>query len=388
MNYLFITGSGRSGTTLIEKILHNHPNIGVGSQPFPNLYFNAKSKFYHWKHIVRRYPFGHLFRESDYTFTELNRFLERCVFTDHEIDEFFHEMSEYSGQYMPEFLDFCRDQIVPGTFYMIFQQFLAFLAAHLNKEELLYVGTKETWLEEFLPFFLDRNVKTIVIIRDPRDIITSFNFEKGVSHGGSRRPILYILRHWRKSVSFCLQYQEHPFFAWVKYEDLVKNPQPVLTQLTSLLGVVPFVEGYFSKGIFDQNGNLWQGNSSFGKYSMISSASVAKFKTHLSESCIRYIESVCYPELHMLGYDFLICKNRPDEEAILTFKEPFPVTHGKFEPDYSQKPFRIDHEIQRLNHFRHNLSEEEQRIWFLFPKAYEIMKTNLAGNRWLAANNN
>jgi hypothetical protein len=152
------------------------------------------------------------------------------------------------------------------------------------------------------------------------------------------------------------------------------------------LGLAPFDENSFSQGIFDQKGELWLGNSSFGKYSFISSASVGAFKTHLSEPCIRYIESVCYPELHVLGYEFLYCENGFDEEAIHNFKEPLPVTHRKFEPDYSQNSFRIDQEIQRLKQFKRDLSEEEQRIWYIFPKAYQIMKKNLEDNRRLTAN--
>ena len=381
MKYLFITGTGRSGTTLIEKILHNHPHIGVGSQPFPNLYFSAKSKFHQRRHLQRRYPLGHLFQESDYTFAELNRFLERCVFTDDDIAKLFDDMSRYNGQYMTDFLGFCRGQIVPGTFFNIFQQFLTYLAMYFGKEGLKYVGTKETWSEEFFPFLLDRKVKTIIIMRDPRDIITSFNFEMGVKHGGNRRPILYILRHWRKSVSFCLHYQEHPFFTWFKYEDLVKNSQSVLTPLTSFLDVVPYNDRLISRGIHDQQGDLWLGNSSFGNYSMISSASIARFKSRLSAQCIRYIESVCYPEFRMLGYEFEYCENGPDKEAIRDFQEPFPVTHGKFEPDYSYRPSNLDQEIQRLNRFDFDLTEDEQRKWFVFPKAYQMMKKKLEGKR-------
>ncbi|MFH2071358.1 MAG: sulfotransferase, partial [Actinomycetota bacterium] len=32
---LLITGAYRSGTTLLEKLLHNHPDLSVAMQPFP-----------------------------------------------------------------------------------------------------------------------------------------------------------------------------------------------------------------------------------------------------------------------------------------------------------------------------------------------------------------
>ena len=377
MNYLFITGSGRSGTTLIDKILHNHPNIGLGSQPFPNLYYSFKSKFLHQNNIYKRYAFDHLFRESDYRLEELNRFLNSCVLSDAEIETLFYDMSKYSGQHMPEFLDFCRSRIVPGTFYEIYQQLLSYLADYLAKKSLLYIGTKEIWLEEFIPYFLRKNVKSIIIIRDPRDVVTSLCFGKGVNYTGNKRPLLYVLRQWRKSFSFCAQYQGHQNFAWIKYEDLVKETESVLTRLTSFLNVLPYINNSFSRGLYDQKGNLWLGNSSFGELSGISKASVASFKANLSESCIRYIESVCYPEMLFLNYEFLYCKNGPDMEAIRNLVEPMDVNHRKFEPHYSLNSSRSEQEIQRLKYFKLDLSVQKQQQWFIFPKAYQILKESL-----------
>ncbi len=179
MKYLFITGIARSGTTLTEKILHNHPLVGVGSQPFPTFFFNAKSKFYAQKHLRRRYPLGHMFLEHKYILEELNTFLESCVLNGQEIDRIFHELSRYSGQKMPGFIEFCRGRIAPGTFFEFDQQLLSCLANYLGKKKLVYVGAKETWIEEYIPYFLGRGVKSILIIRDPRDIVTSLNFGWG-----------------------------------------------------------------------------------------------------------------------------------------------------------------------------------------------------------------
>ena len=384
MKYLFITGAGRSGTTLIEKILHNHPQIGLGSQPFPNLFINIKLKYLQQNNLSKRYAFDHLFRDNDYKLNAFNRFLNSCVLTNEEIEMLFHDLYTFSGQYMPGFLDYCHGRIVPGTFFDIYKQFLSYLTAYLGKENILYVGTKETWLEECIPYLLDKNVKSIIIIRDPRDIVTSLYYGKGTRYGGNRRPLLYILRQWRKSLSFCAQYQPHPNFAWFKYEDLVKETESVLKHLTSWLKITPYLDSSFSKGLFDQQGNLWLGNSSFGKYSDISKASVASFQAYLPEACVRYIESVCYPELLFLNYEFLCCKSGPDIEAIRSFTEPLDIDHRKFNPRYSQNASRIEQEIQRLSHFKTELNVNQQRTWFIFPRAYQMLKQAQGSSRQLS----
>jgi Sulfotransferase family len=42
---LFVTGMQRSGTTLLEKLLHAHPELSVLSQPFPLLFVEVKRAF-------------------------------------------------------------------------------------------------------------------------------------------------------------------------------------------------------------------------------------------------------------------------------------------------------------------------------------------------------
>jgi len=379
MQNLFITGPYRSGSTLLEKILHNHKNIGVGSQPFPYLYFKAKTKFYTAKNLQKRYPIEHLFLERDYTLQEVYSFLENCLFSADEIARMFHGMTTYSGQYMPQFLQFCQQvAITPGTFYQVYKQLLSTLANYFNKDNLTYIGTKESFCEEFVPFFLAKQGKVIVTIRDPRDIVTSLNLGQGAKYAGGVRPVLYIIRQWRKSVSFCVQHDTHPNFILIKYEDLALNPWSVLDRLTQFLELPSFPREVFSQGILDQQGQIWQGNSSFNRYTSISSESIGKFRQILPDNCIRYIETICYPELRLLNYKFLYQTDGPDEEAIRNFEEPIKVTHEMFNADYSCDSRHIQEEIQRLKYLQNNLDEENQRLWFIFPSAYQTMKAILS----------
>ena len=106
---LLVTGSYRSGTTLIEKLLHSHDNICLGSQPFPILYFHIKQAFLDSIHVERRYPLDHLFLESRYVPEDLNAFLDHHRLTSSALDQIFVELSDYQkGLWTPEILGFRR----------------------------------------------------------------------------------------------------------------------------------------------------------------------------------------------------------------------------------------------------------------------------------------
>ena len=287
-------------------------------------------------------------------------------------------MATYNGQYMPELIQFCQQvKFAPGTFYQVYQQLLSALESYLHKDGLSFIGTKESFCEEFIPFFLAKQHKVLVTVRDPRDIVASLNFGRGKEHGGKTRPVLYVMRQWRKSIGFCLRYQAHPNFIFVRYEDLARDQWAILDKLTEFLSLSPFSRQTFSKGIHDQSGRVWQSNSSFGRYTSITTQSVGKFKQTLPENCVRYIETICYPELCALGYEPLYQADGPDEKAIESFFEPTRVTHEKFDPDYSHNPRRIQEEILRLKYLQDNLSAEEQSLWYIFPDVYRTLKSVL-----------
>lgn len=373
MQKIFITGLYRSGTTLLEKVLNLHPSLHLFSQPFPNLYLETKKKFYIHKGLNKIRLLDHLFLEQDYSRDDFCGVLDSCVFSTQDVDRLFDAMATYSGQQTPELLPL-RLQIRPGSFFQLYEQLFSSLAENLAKNQVGFLGAKEIICEEFIPFLLSKGEYAIVIIRDPRDVVTSLNFGQGSSYMGKIRPILYTLRQWRKSVSFCLEYQDRPNFAYLRYEDLVKDPGSILNWLTQFLRLIPYPRDIFADGIVDQAGQRWQGNSSFGNYSFISRDSVANFTNKLPEDCVRYIENVCNPELRYLNYEFIYHESGPDFDEIRSFKESFKVDHNDFEAHYTHQPRRIENEIKRLRYLNSQLSEAEQKLWFIFPRAYQDLR--------------
>jgi hypothetical protein len=369
---LLITGCYRSGTTLLEKLLHSHRNVCLASQPFPVLYFHVKSLFLAELGLQRRYPLDHLFREEGYARDEFHAFLDRFRLCEERLDAVFDGLAEYTlGLWTPEITRF-RDMVTPGVFIDIYRQMNGFVPLLFPKEDIRYVGGKEVLCEEYVPYLLSRGHKAIIVIRDPRDMITSLNFRERDNLTGANRPVLFSLRAWRKSVAIALAHENHPDFKWVRYEDLARDPRATLCQLASFLGVDGFRSEMFKSGIRDQRGDPWRGNSSFEEQDGISTGSVGRYVTVLPEYVTAYVEACCWPEMRLLGYDFRDLSHF-EEDAVRSYREPFEVLHHKFPPDYSFSTEHIEEEIERYRKLAvraEPLSVEEARQWFLYRSTY------------------
>lgn len=372
-SHLLVTGSYRSGTTLIEKLLHTHDNICLGSQPFPILYFHVKKAFLDSIQVERRYPLDHLFLENSYAPEDLADFLDRHILTQSALSQIFDELADYlTGLWTPEILRF-REALSPGTFLSVCHQLNEAITQLFPKPHLLYSGSKEIMCEEFMPYLLSHNTHIVLIIRDPRDMMASLSFRKRDNRTGRNRPILYSLRAWRKSVAFALHHDQNPNATWIRYEDLVKDPLLVLNQILTQLGLPAFSPDAFREGIRDQRGTLWRGNSSFQDFSGLSEAPVGESRDLLPESVLHYIESCCRPEMKRMGYSFY-CGSSFDEEVVRSFREPFPVSHEKFPADYSWSGSHPEEEIERYRFLSHpdgHLSDVDKRRWFLFNDVYD-----------------
>jgi hypothetical protein len=373
---LFLTGCYRSGTTLLEKLLHAHENVCLAPQPFPLLYFHAKSAFHEAIGIERRYPLNHLFLEDSYQPEDFHAFLDQFEMSKERLDNMFNELAKYSGLHTREILEF-HDRIVPGTFINVYRQLNGIIGGIFPKDNILMLGGKEILCEEYVPYLLSKSSKAIIIIRDPRDMITSLNFRKRLSLAGVNRPLLFSLRIWRKSVAIALAHETSENLLWLRYEDLVNNPFSVLGRVTSFLGLEAFSEGAFNGGVPDQHGILWKGNSSFDDMSGISSSSVDKYVEVLPTGVTAYIEACCWPEMKVLGYNFF-CEPHFDKGAVLSYKEPFQIEHERFTPDYSYRSDHIEEEIERyrrLEEGRKDHDAEDAKLWFLYEAVYYKLRS-------------
>lgn len=373
MVHMFITGMARSGTTLLDKLLCNHDDISVLSQPFPFFFIEAKREFYKSIDYSENYFFlNHYFQESKYKIEDLNNFLNNFTFTREQLQRIFDQMANYSGQYTHvKNYHALIDKLEDFSFLSVFKN-LQKMMAYRGKAYIF--GSKEVHCEEFMPYLVSKGVKCIIIIRDPRAIIASINHGKGKKFTGEKRPILVNIRNWRKSVAFALHLESNRNFLWLKYEDLIRNPYDELEKITSFLDIKKLNMDIFENGIRDQTGKLWKSNSSFSNSQFLSPASLDRYKKVLPIEVKKYIEALCYPEMHVLDYkcDFL---SELDRNLLRSFEEPYKIIRKEFDPHYSSSKTNIENEIRRLEILEQSISDKKLlREYLIFPDLYNRLR--------------
>lgn len=343
MHSFFLTGMARSGTTLVEKLLCNHQELSILSQPFPYLFIELKKLFLRAKGINEYYVLNETIN-SGYELKEFNSFLKSFQITKENAETIFNAMTNYSGQLSKSnpALNFKSK-----NFIELFNTLVKDLSCNNNA---FLFGSKEILCEEFLPCMTKNNIKVIIIVRDPRDVLSSANYPLKEKYLGVKKPTLFLLKTWRKSVDFIKYLNKSKNFHFLKYEDLVQNPYNELKKITDLLNVDSFENNYFDKGIFDQNKQLWKGNSSSDtNRSFISLDSVGAFKNTLSKEEIAYTEAICKREMLWLGYDFQV-EELNATDAITSFKDYGVEDQPHLPANFSSQKNNIAFELNRLNH--------------------------------------
>lgn len=349
MKNLIITGMARSGTTLLDKLLHMHDDLCVHSQPFPLLFSGIKEKFLFENSIDHIYPLETYFKAPHDHLENFEVFLKDREISKEEIIELLVDMRDYSGQTYHVFSDQENfEYFTNSRFIGVMKNMTEVLMRYCMKNQPAYAGFKEIYIEEYLPFILrnDPDAKAIIVTRDVRDVINSLNHGDFSTFSGLRRPILYDIRNWRKSIAFGIHLEnEFPNFKCIRYEDLVTDPISVLNDISDFLGVVDFDPQWFNDGINDQFGNVWKSNSSFEGVKFISSKNVGRYKENLSKETVSYLESVCKPELSIMGYEQPPISSDP-ERFITDFREPHEIIRERFKGNYTENGAK--EEIHRL----------------------------------------
>jgi hypothetical protein len=359
---VFITGMPRSGTTLLDKLLTVQGISHIYSQPLPLLFSRIKSIFLHQIGMDSAYPLNDMLLSNYYDSEQWVTFLDSF-----RIDRNFYQsvnesMRSFSGQYTPS--------VEPGSLFSsdetlsladFIETYLVALGGNPNQ----LLGLKETWCEEYLPYLVDSGYKCMIIIRDPRDVICSLNCGKGSEYGGRVKPLLYNIRTWRKSVAFSCLLENKTNFLAIRYEDLVRDPQPTLDRIFSFLAINNIDTSALPGDIKDQYGKRWRSNSSHTSYDYVSDASIGRYKELMNEQRIGFIEACCFPELKALGYSTdLKLENLAD--IITGFRNDYDQERPELEGFTWSAP-RCTEELKRLSLLQEKIY---QPSYFLFQSAF------------------
>lgn len=375
MDYFLITGMARSGTTLLEKMLASHPQMDTLSQPMPMLYRHLKAKFYDKiDYPETYYVLNDLFHEFKYSQDEFFSFLESYELSTQELKATFAEMEDWAGQW---------ENIELGA--INFKESAPCKTAGFYKELLQTIlgsapnvlGSKEVLVEEFVPYLLQNDVKVIMIIRDPRDVITSLNVGRGTDFAGAHRPTLFHLRNWRKSIAVANSMLGNQNFLAIRYEDLITQKYFTLSKVTGFLEVSKFDDDHFKNGIKTENGNTWKGNSSTNTFCKVNANNKEKFKQYLYEEMVKYIEYMCHPEMKLWGYD-LLYRGSLDSYDPLNFKEPYDIQVEDLNEEMSSDRQEVELEIKRKQLLRQAVpSSDYVKAFFYSSRSYQVLKEEI-----------
>lgn len=178
--------------------------------------------------------------------------------------------------------------------------------------ELVLKKGKQIWGEKTqmawkkIPEFLDMfpKGKAILLIRDPRDIVSSFKrftTEEGLRYLDGAFASLSAMKYGRmleKNLS-----SEN--FLLLRYEDLVSDYQTSLQRITDWIGV-PW-ESHIAElsGYTDNTGAQWTSNSSYEvARDSVDTGSISKYLEELSNTEIYFIDMITRAVLEIYDYKF------------------------------------------------------------------------------------
>ena len=315
---LFVTGTTRSGGTLLARALSAHKEIMVASDPYLEVFRSLRNS------IVRdrlrpelRDGFDPSSTFSDYYFADgLIELMDAIQAADLDIPLDHQEAAHLRAVLTFRAKDECPDLIpyLPGLRGQSYREFLAdglrIVAEARQAQQGKWVGIKEVWVVDFLAALARTypDARFIIIVRDPRACATS-NFSSLQTGQPEVAHVLSYLRQWRKYIAFATHYQRDPLVAdrmmVITYERLVLDPEPQVRELCD------FLEVEYDSAMLDTDnyldystGEVWTGNSTFEQVtSGISTASIERWRQHLDPAIVKLANLVCGPEMGLVGYE-------------------------------------------------------------------------------------
>ncbi|RAP58435.1 sulfotransferase [Oleiagrimonas sp. MCCC 1A03011] len=341
---IFVTGMLRSGTSLLQTVLTNHPEVFVVYQPFHQLYVDVKAYFLQTKGIERPLPLGDgtdgavnedkqffdWLRETRFDRGQAERLIRRSVIG-----------KGGSCRTLSEELP-----VISGTFHELLECLYGALARHFGRSSAHWLGSKEVLCEEYIPYLIRRQTRCLLIVRDPRAVIASANSGRYRDIVGDCYPTLMLARIWRKSVAYALSLGASPHVQVVRYEDLTQSTAQTLDTISRFLDVTPFATDALKGPLLDHAGAPWLGNSSFGDKKAIDAQSTSAWSAHLPDSMIDLIEALCYPEMLALGYEPQLAPGAC-AHVIETAQEDTQSMRASYLNDYSLNDIERGRELAR-----------------------------------------
>jgi len=269
---IFVVGSGRSGTTMLQLMLNAHPNISVmGELHFfsqigqlremvPDL--TAPGSLERLFTLVKRVEHYRFLPDADAVFGEVRARLEREAEPTYEL-LFRYVLEEYA-----------------------------------RREGATRFGEKTPDNVRYLPELVDifPKAKIIHITRDPRAVVAS-----AMKMPGASTDVVVHAVSWRADLVYGAEFRDRKAtYREVRYEDLVTDPEPALRGLCEFLGedYVPSMLDFHRTARSHLKDEPWK----MGAANPVNTAALEKWKTQLSGPRVLLIELLTGDLMDSLRY--------------------------------------------------------------------------------------
>lgn len=321
MNFLFVSGMFRSGTTLLGRMLNANPSISVASDPYLPYFKFFRS--YAAKNIgINVKPEEPL---DEYYFSSLKLRVYSAVkncsltmeFKDSDRDHLLQMIKNYAEPYSPKLIPHLGN-LQGKTFLEFFQSMLLLIKDHYSSKSIKWLGFKEVWTDEFIPVIARDfpQAKIIHILRDPRAVCASKNVSE------DKYPWFFLTRQWRKSAALAYHFKNQEFLKnqllCLQFEELISNPEGTVQKICQFLEL-PFCDEMIDPGSYlDGSGKPWKQNSSFVKEQVqFDTKAMRRWEKALTRREIQLIEYLCAPEMMLHNYELSESFNPLSEDLIL-----------------------------------------------------------------------
>ncbi|MBI5725001.1 MAG: sulfotransferase [Planctomycetes bacterium] len=328
-NPLIITGTARSGSTLLCRMLSAHRQIMVAADPFFPVFKAIRNAVLESSSGGRPAGFNPDMPFQDYYFSQtgiecMDALLCGRLNTPCGADEWRklrERTAERAAIECPD-LAGCIPQMAGPNYKTILDRGLEAIAKVRSCGSHKWVGFKEVWIIDFTPLLAEAypDARFIVISRDPRAIVASLlNIAR--KDPTQMAHVLSFVRHWRKYAAFIEHFagdeRLNSRIFHIKYEDLMADPERILKDACEFLQV-GYDEKMTDAGSFRDyaTGGVWQGNSSYeGRGAGIDRGLAESWRKHLPAEVVSLVDFICDPDMRLLGYKPVEpsadCTNRP-----------------------------------------------------------------------------
>jgi len=191
----------------------------------------------------------------------------------------------------------------PQTHARVFEALMAAYAHVTSQTGKRYWVEKtpgtERYLRQLKTWYPD--LRAIYIVRDPRDVYASYARKKERESEGQRQlSVEEFVARWSRSVWEWRRYSaQDANTLTVRYEDLLRYPQQILSLVCGFLGV----EYETVLETPTKIGKPWSGNSMHGdRFSSISTTPIGRWKNLLAPNQLYMLETYLGKAMIMFGY--------------------------------------------------------------------------------------